>query len=210
MSSGRGRFLTLEGADGVGKSTQVRRLADALRARGHDVIVTREPGGTPGGEAIRALLLAGDEDRWSAPAEALLFAAARADHVARVIAPAVAAGHWVICDRFVDSTRAYQGGAGGVDDEDIMALHRIGSGALLPDRTFVLTLGPDDGYARSLARDGDYGDRMGNRDEPYRASVALAFLRLANADPDRIKIVPAEGEPAAVTDRLLAALDDLL
>ncbi len=210
MSTQRGRFVTLEGGDGVGKSTQAARLADALRARGHDVILTREPGGTAGGEAIRNLVLEGDADRWSAPVEALLFAAARGDHVARLIEPALAAGQWVICDRYIDSTRAYQGGAGGVDDQDILALHRIGSQDLLPDRTFVLTLGPDLGYARSRARDRELSDRMGDRDEAYRASVALAFLRLANAHPERMKIIPADGTPEAVEDRLMAALADLL
>lgn len=206
----RGRFVTLEGGDGVGKSTQAALLAEALRARGHDVILTREPGGTPGGEAIRALVLNGDAERWSAPAEALLFAAARADHVRRVIAPALAAGKWVVCDRFVDSTRAYQGGAGGVADDDILALHRIGADGLLPDRTLVLTLDADEGQARSVARDGGTTDRMGGRDIAYRLCVHLAFLRIAHADPERFRIVMADGDPPTVATAVLAALDGLV
>jgi dTMP kinase len=204
-----GRFITLEGGEGVGKSTQTDRLAKALRKRGHHVVATREPGGTPGAEAIRGLLMAGAADRWSAPAEALLFAAARADHVERTIRPALAAGHWVICDRFIDSTRAYQGGAGGMADEDIMTLHHIGSGGLLPDRTLVLTLGAETSTARTAARDGSEPDRMGARDATYYASVDLAFLRMATSDPNRFAIVDANGTAAAVTTRLLAALADL-
>jgi dTMP kinase len=205
----RGRFVTLEGGEGVGKSTQLPRLADALRAQGVDVVTTREPGGTPGAEAIRALLLAGDEDRWSNQAEALLFAAARADHVERVILPALDRGQWVLCDRFVDSTRAYQGGAGGVHDDDIVALHRIGSDGFLPDRTLVLALHNGVGHQRSVARDGNQLDRMGARDDAYFASVDLAFLRMATSDPKRFRIVDASGSVEDVTKRLIAALEDL-
>ncbi len=210
MSAPRGKFITLEGADGVGKSTQAVRLAEALRTRGHDVILTREPGGTAGAEAIRKLVLEGGEDRWSASIEALLFAAARGDHVEKLIEPALVAGKWVVCDRFVDSTRAYQGGAGGVADDDILALHRIGSHNLLPDRTLVLALSGSAGFERSRARDGDAGDRMGTRDESYRLCVELAFLRLANAHPERMRLVSAEGSADEVTARLLTALDDLV
>ena len=133
----RGRFISLEGGEGAGKSTQIRLLAEALEARGKHVVVTREPGGTEGAEAIRALLLSGGQDRWNDATEALLFAAARADHVAKLIRPALDRGDWVLCDRFVDSTRAYQGGAGGMADADILMLHQIGSGGLLPDRTLL-------------------------------------------------------------------------
>src|SRR5690349_11468209 len=122
----RGRFITLEGGEGVGKSTQVRALADALRARGLVVVVTREPGGSEGAEKIRELLLGGEEDRWGAPAEALLFAAARSDHVAKTIAPALAAGKWVLSDRFLDSSLAYQGGAGGLGIDAVRAINDFG------------------------------------------------------------------------------------
>ena len=125
-----GRFIALEGGEGVGKTTQGRLLAQALRAHGIEVVITREPGGTPGAEAIRTLLLSNEGEGWGARAEALLFAAARADHVQKLIRPALARGAWVICDRFVDSSRAYQGGGSGLSDGDVMALHaRAGAAA---------------------------------------------------------------------------------
>ena len=130
--TGRGRFIAFEGGEGAGKSTQARLLASALQTRGLEVVVTREPGGTPGAEAIRALLLDTAGEGWLPRAEALLFAAARADHVERLIRPALEAGQWVICDRFIDSSRAYQGGGSGLTDADLLDLHRIGSGGLLP------------------------------------------------------------------------------
>src|SRR5919112_2038739 len=131
------RFITLEGGEGVGKSTQLRRLAETLRERGLDVVETREPGGSPGAEAIRRLLLEGADERWSAGTEALLFAAARGDHVARTILPALERGAWVLSDRFLDSSLAYQGGAGGISLESVRRLHEIGSGGFLPDRTLL-------------------------------------------------------------------------
>jgi dTMP kinase len=202
-----GRFITLEGGEGVGKSTQARRLAEALRALGHDVVETREPGGSPGAEAIRALLLEGGADRWGAGAEALLFAAARADHVAKTIRPALAAGKWVVCDRFLDSSLAYQGGADGLGDAAIRALHDIGSGGFLPDRTLLLTLPPDEAADRATARDEGRADRFGARDAAYHARVANAFRTLAAADPTRFRIVDARGAPEDVTARLIAALE---
>jgi dTMP kinase len=206
----RGRFITLEGGEGAGKSTQLKRLADAIRARGHDVVETREPGGSPGAEAIRLLLLQGDEDRWSPGAEALLFAAARADHVAKTIEPALARGAWVLCDRFVDSSLAYQGGAGGLGIDAVRALHAVGSGGFLPDRTLLLQLSPEAAARRARERDGSGADRIGARDPRYHARVAIAFAALAAAEPDRFRTVDAGGAPGEVTDRLLAALDDLL
>jgi dTMP kinase len=206
----RGRFITLEGGEGAGKSTQLKRLADAIRARGHDVVETREPGGSPGAEAIRLLLLQGDEDRWSPGAEALLFAAARADHVAKTIEPALAKGAWVLCDRFVDSSLAYQGGAGGLGIDAVRGLHAVGSGGFLPDRTLLLQLSPEAAARRARERDGSGADRIGARDPGYHARVAIAFAALAAAEPDRFRTVDAGGAPGEVTDRLLAALDDLL
>ncbi|MDB5713298.1 MAG: dTMP kinase [Sphingomonadales bacterium] len=203
-------FITLEGGEGVGKSTQLVRLADAIRARGHDVVTTREPGGTPGAEAIRDLLMAGDEDRWSPRAEALLFAAARADHVQKLIRPALARGSWVLCDRFIDSTRAYQGGAGGVSDAEILALHMLGSGNLLPDRTLVLRLPSNESNARTNRRDGAEKDRMGARDAGYYQKVTASFEIFAASDPNRFRMIDATGSEAKVTADLLAALDDLL
>ena len=146
----RGRFITLEGGEGVGKSTQVKALAEGLRARGIDVLVTREPGGSEGAEKIRELLLAGSEERWGARAEALLFAAARADHVEKTIGPALESGRWVLSDRFVDSSLAYQGGAGGLGIETVRAINAFGIDQCFPDRTLVLALA--EGGARARAR----------------------------------------------------------
>lgn len=204
-----GRFITLEGGEGVGKSTQARRLADALRTNGREVVLTREPGGSEGAEAVRGLLLEGDPGRWGAGAEALLFAAARADHVEKTIRPALARGAWVVCDRFLDSSRAYQGAAGAIADADILALHRIGSAGLLPDRTLLLAMPDDEAAARARARDGDAADRIGGRDADYHARVNAAFRAFAAAEPDRFRLVDASGSEAEVTARLVAALGDL-
>jgi dTMP kinase len=205
-----GRFITLEGGEGVGKSTQAKALAAALRARGLDVVETREPGGSPGAEAIRALLLQGEVDRWTPETEALLFAAARSDHVARTIRPALEQGKWVICDRFVDSSLAYQGGAGGVGMPAVRSLHEIGSRGLLPDRTLLLEMPIDEGHSRSFVRDEGGLDRFGRKTGAYHDGVAAAFRALAGEDPNRYRIVDASGTVEAVTARLLAALEDLL
>lgn len=205
-----GRFITLEGGEGVGKTTQIRALVTAFEARGLNVLVTREPGGSPGAETIRRLLLTGEPDRWEAPAEALLFAAARADHVARTIRPALDAGQWVLCDRFVDSSRAYQSGASGLADADILTLHRIGSGGQLPDRTLILYLAPEEAAKRTAARDAEGADRIGGRDAAFHRRVAESFRRIAGKEPDRCRLIDAGGAPEAVTARLLTALADLL
>jgi len=205
----KGRFISLEGGEGVGKSTQSRALAAALRGRGLEVVETREPGGSPGAEAIRKLLLEGDAGRWNARAEALLFAAARADHVARTILPALERGAWVICDRFVDSSIAYQGGADGLGDDAVRQLHAIGSEGFLPDRTLLLALPDALAVERGRVRDAGNPDRFGARDPAYHARVAATFARLAAEDSARWRVVDAEGAPEAVTDRLLAAIADL-
>jgi len=205
-----GRFISLEGGEGVGKSTQLRRLAGLLRARSHQVVETREPGGSPGAEAIRALLLQGDADRWNSRTEALLFAAARADHVDKTIAPALERGAWVLSDRFLDSSLAYQGGADGVDRDTILALHAIGSNGLLPDRTLLLSLPEQVMTARAAERDRGGADRFGARDAAYHRRVAAAFADLAEAYPTRFRTVDASGSPDQVTERLIGALDDLL
>jgi dTMP kinase len=205
-----GRFITLEGGEAVGKSTQAKRLAAMLRARGLDVVETREPGGSPGAEAIRGLLLSGAVDRWEARAEALLFAAARSDHVARTILPALDAGQWVLCDRFVHSSIAYQGLVGGLGEAQIAALHEVGSQGLLPDRTLILHLGSAEAARRMSLRDGDRPDRFGARDAAYHLAINSAFEALAAADPARLRLVDAAGEANEVTSRLLQALGDLL
>jgi dTMP kinase len=174
------------------------------------VVVTREPGGTPGAEAIRALLMTGHTDRWSPRVEALLFAAARADHVERVIRPALSRGDWVVCDRFIDSTRAYQGGAGGLSDEAIMALHAFGSDGLMPDRTLLLSMAGPDATARATARDGAAADRFAARDNAYAEALDSAFAQMAAGDPARFRVVDARGSVDAVTDAAMASLSDLL
>ncbi len=205
-----GKFISIEGGEGVGKSTQIAALASAIRNAGQEVVVTREPGGTPGAEAIRELLLSGGDNRWAPRAEALLFAAARSDHVERLIAPSIAAGKWVISDRFLDSSRAYQGGGSGLDDTDLLELHRIGSAKLLPDRTFVLELPGDEGAKRASARDGNVSDRIGGRDAAFHRMVRDSFRRYAQEDPERIRLIDASGDAATVTARLLAEISDLL
>lgn len=206
--SQRGRFISLEGGEGVGKSTQVRALAATLRARGHDVIETREPGGSEGAEAIRALLLGGSEERWGAEAEALLFAAARTDHVDKVIRPAVEAGRWVLSDRFIDSSLAYQGEAGGLGLERVRAINAFGIGQWFPDRTLVLV--HPDGAERARARDGEESDRIGGRPAAYHDAVEAAFRTIAANEPERVRLIDASGEVGAVTQRLLDTLADLV
>lgn len=205
-----GRFIAFEGGEGTGKSTQMRLLCDALSARGLDVVATREPGGTPGAEAIRGLLLAPPGQGWNARAEALLFAAARSDHVERLIRPALARGAWVVTDRFVDSSRAYQGGAGGLGDAAIVALHEFGSQGLRPDLTLLIEVDPASVSARLAARDGDNSDAIGGRDAAYHAQVAAGFHALAAADPAGIRPVDGNGTPDEVHQRVLAAIAPLL
>lgn len=206
----RGRFVTFEGGEGAGKSTQARLLAEALRARGIEVVLTREPGGTPGGEAIRSLLLDPPGQGWGPSAEALLFAAARADHVERAIRPALAAGTWVVCDRFVDSSRAYQGAAGGLSDEAVLALHRVGSGGLLPDLTLLMEVSPEVAAERLSRRDGGESDAIGGREAAYHAAVAAAFARLAAAEPGRFARIFTDGPAAETHARVIEAVAPLL
>ena len=208
--SGRGQFIAFEGGEGTGKSTQARLLAAALAARGIDCVVTREPGGTPGAEAIRALLLDPALPQWEPAAEALLFAAARSDHVAHLIEPTLAAGRWVICDRFVDSSLAYQGGAAGLGEAAIRALHQVGSGGLLPDVTLLLEADPQSTAVRIAARDGDVTDKIGGRGAGFHAGVARAFEQLADAEPTRFRRIDAAGTPEAVHALVIYALSDLL
>lgn len=206
----KGKFIALEGGEGAGKSTQARLLAEALRARGLDVVVTREPGGTAGAEAIRALLLGTEGEGWHPRAEALLFAAARSDHVERLILPATERGAWVICDRFVDSSRAYQGGGGGLSDAEVMDLHRIGSGGLLPDLTLLVEVSPETAAARLDLRDAGNADRIGGRGADYHAKVSAAFARFAEAEPARFARIDGNGSAEDVHRAVTAALAGLL
>ena len=206
----RGRFIAFEGGEGMGKSTQARLLRDTLVERGIETVLTREPGGTPGAEAIRELLLAPPGEGWGPQAEALLFAAARADHVARLIEPALAAGRWVICDRYLDSSRAYQGSAGQLGDAQVRTLHEIGSSGLLPDLTIVIGAESAEVTRRLKERDGDVSDAIGSRDDDYHRSVNAAFDRFAQEEPHRFARIDGTGTVDEVHQRVVEALGDLL
>ena len=200
-----GRFITLEGGEGSGKSTQARLLADFLRGRGVTVVLSREPGGTPEAEAVRALLVTGAADRWTPWAEACLVNAARTEHVARVIRPALAQGDWVICDRFVDSTRAYQGAGKGLADTDLLAMHALATGNLWPDQTLVLGLDANEGLARATARGGDEA-RFERHGAGFHARIAAFFQSLPAQEPERCQAISAEGSVATVAARIAHAV----
>ncbi|MGA9136584.1 MAG: dTMP kinase [Methylovirgula sp.] len=211
----RARFITLEGGEGVGKSTQVLRLAERLRQSGIDAIETREPGGSPGAEMLRDLLLSGRTKDLGAKGEAILFAAARIDHIDHKIAPALAAGIWVISDRFADSTRAYQGTLGGLDAGFLRALERVTLGELRPDLTLILDLPAEVGLARAAARRGPgvASDRFEAEPIAFHDALRKAYREIAAAEPQRCVIVDAtrsEDEVAqaiwdAVSYRLLGS-----
>lgn len=193
----RGRFITLEGGEGTGKSTQARLLAERLRASGHEVVATREPGGTPGAESVRALLVEGDPGRWDGLAEALLVNAARADHAARLIAPALARGAWVVCDRYVHSTLAYQGAGKGIAAGLLRDLHRIATGDLWPDQVLLLDLPGAVGLSRAATRG---GGRFEAHDTAFHTRVNAAFAAMAG-EPTVARI-DAEGTPEQVSARI--------
>ena len=206
----QGKFIALEGGEGTGKSTQSRLLAQALQARNIVAVQTREPGGTPGAEAIRELLLHPPGSGWGPSAEALLFAAARSDHVEKLIRPAIARGDWVICDRFVDSSRAYQGGAGGIGDDAVLALHKIGSGGLRPDLTLLIEADAAIVERRLAQRDGGDSDAIGGRSADYHAQVARSFRSFTEAEPASFVMIDGNGTAAAVHQRILDALSPML
>ncbi len=197
-------FISFEGIDGSGKSTQARLLAEALRAEGRDVVLTREPGGSDGAEAIRRLLVEGGTDRWSAETEILLFNAARRDHLERTILPALAAGKTVITDRFADSTRVYQGATRGDLSETVEALHRLMIG-IEPDRTFVIDIDPAEGLARGAARGGSE-DRFESMGLGFQKTLRAGFAALAAAHPARVRIIDGDGPTETVAARVRAAL----
>lgn len=203
------RFITLEGGEGAGKSTQLAMLKQALVEHGCDVVETREPGGTPGAEAIRALLVTGEPDRWDATAEVLLVNAARADHVARLIRPALARGAWVVCDRYVDSTLAYQGAGKGVARSVLIEQHRMATGNLWPDLALVLDVPADLGAARAAAR-ADAANRFEAHDAGFHERVAGAFRQFSHEDPERVRMIDATAEPAAVAAAIWAEVRPLL
>lgn len=208
----QGAFLTFEGGEGAGKSTQVLKLADHLRGRGLDVVLTREPGGSPAAERVRAALLGlpAEEGAWTADTECLLHYAARRQHVSDVIAPARAAGRWVISDRFADSTEVYQGHAGGTPLARIAALHAWAfaedAGAATPDLTVVLDISVAAGRARSLAR-GGATDIYERRPDAFHEAVRQGFLAIAAAEPARCVVIDADRTPDAVALDIAAAVD---
>ncbi|WP_207459633.1 dTMP kinase [Azospirillum sp. SYSU D00513] len=199
----RGRFITLEGGEGAGKSTQLRRLAEALSARGIETAVTREPGGSGGAEEIRALLVSGETGRWSPTTEALLHTAARRDHLERTVWPALDAGTWVLCDRFFDSTMAYQGYGLGLGRDFIGSLQRLALGDFRPDLTLILDLPVEQGLARAAARHGGE-DRYERMDLSFHRALRDGFLDIARREPERCAVIdaaqPIEAVQAAISD----------
>lgn len=191
-----GRFISFEGGEGSGKSTQLRRLAARLSAQDVTVITTREPGGTPGAEDIRSLLVEGEPGRWDGRVEALLVNAARADHVARLIRPALAEGKWVLCDRYVHSTLAYQGAARGLDEAELRQLHAFSTGDLWPDLTIVLDIDPALGLARAAGRAGGEA-RFEGEPPAFHKAVRERFLNF----PD-VAVIPSDAPVDDVTDRV--------
>lgn len=203
----RGRFITFEGGEGAGKSTQMHRLADFLRARGLEIVQTREPGGSPGAEEIRALLVNGDGDRWTGLTEALLNFAARADHLARVIEPALKRGAWVLCDRFADSTMAYQGYAQGVGPETVRTLTDMVVGETRPDLTLILDLPVDVGLARATER-GTGEDRYEKMGLAFHETLRQAFREIAENEPERCRLIDANADIDEVSKAVEAAVAD--
>jgi dTMP kinase len=205
----RGRFITFEGGEGSGKSTQVQRLAARLTAEGREVVTTREPGGSPGAEAIRDIVLRGEADRWSPVTETLLMYAARRDHVERVIRPALARGAWVVCDRFADSTRAYQGAAGGVDPALIAAMETHVLEETRPDMTLIFDMPVEVGLERAHARAGSEM-RFESKGLAFHQRLREGFLAIARAEPDRCAIIDAAGTLDEVEAAVWAAVEGRL
>ncbi len=205
----RTRFISLEGGEGVGKTTQARRLADWLKEQGVPAIATREPGGSPGAEDIRRLLVEGAPERWTPMAEALLHTAARVEHVEHRIAPALQGGRWVISDRFVDSTIVYQGIVQGLGVDVIMRMHEIALDGFLPDLTLILDLPAEEGLSRAGAR-GDGENRYERHGAAFHERVVAAFRDLARRWPKRCRLIDASGDEEEVAARIRFALAPLL
>jgi len=208
---GRGRFITFEGGEGSGKSTQIKTLSERLSAAKLRAIVTREPGGSPGAEIVRHLVLSGVGKLLGAEAETLLFAAARDDHVRTVIQPALKQGIWVLCDRFTDSTRAYQGRLGKVSPAVLNAMERVTIGDLKPDLTIILDVPVEIGMKRaSLRRRGGAPDRFESEDVRFHQELREAYRQIASAEPERCVLIDATAQPAVVAANIWAAVRDRL
>ena len=205
----RGLFITFEGGEGAGKSTQIQRLATKLRAKGYKLTVTREPGGSPGAEAVRHVLLSGAAEPFGPAMEALLFAAARSDHVEQVIRPAVERGEIVLCDRFLDSTRAYQGVSGGVPAPIISALERLTLHGVMPNLTIVLDIPVEEGLARMSRRRGA-PDRFESEDIAQHERIRKAFIDIAEEEPNRCVIIDARKPEALVAEDVWEAVTERL
>ncbi|WP_159005246.1 dTMP kinase [Bradyrhizobium sp. S69] len=210
-SPGRGRFITFEGGEGSGKSTQIKTLAERLDAVKMRAIVTREPGGSPGAEIIRHLVLSGMGKLLGADAETLLFAAARDDHVRTVIRPALSQGIWVLCDRFSDSTRAYQGRLGKVSPELLNAMERVTIGDLKPDLTFILDVPVEIGMQRAAARRGSGApDRFEAEDVKFHRQLREAYRQIAAGEPRRCVLIDASADPGTVAAMIWTAMRERL
>ena len=213
MSSATGLFVTFEGGEGAGKSTQIRRLADALRARGHEVVVTREPGGSPGAEAVRHVLLSGAAESFGTRMEAVLFAAARNDHVEEIIRPALAEGKVVLCDRFMDSSRVYQGVTGNLEPDFIETLQRVAINGVVPDCTLMLDLPAKAGLERARRR-GAAGavapDRFEKEEIETHEKRREAFLDIASREPERCHVVNAMQTEEAIAAEIVSIVSQLL
>jgi dTMP kinase len=204
---GRGRFITFEGGEGAGKSTQIKKLAERLEASGLRTLITREPGGSPGAEIIRHLVLSGMGRLLGPDAETLLFAAARDDHVRTVIQPALGQGTWVLCDRFSDSTRVYQGRLGHVSPELLNALQRVTIGDLKPDLTFILDVPVEVGLTRAAVRRGNSApDRFESEDVRFHQELREGYREIAAAEPERCVLIDATADVDTVAAQIWAVL----
>jgi dTMP kinase len=203
----RGFFISFEGGEGAGKSTQIARLAAKLRAKGYDLVVTREPGGSPGAEAVRHVILSGAAEPFGPEMEALLFAAARSDHVEQLIAPAIARGSVVLCDRFHDSSRVYQGSAGDLDPGFMTTLERVAVNGTIPDMTLIFDIDPAEGLKRANARRGDdTPDRFEKETLAIHQRRREAYLAIARDEPERCVVIDASASPDEVEDAVTAAV----
>lgn len=211
----QGLFVTFEGGEGTGKSTQIRLLADRLRRRGVDVLVTREPGGSPGAEAVRHVILSGAAEEYGTRMEAVLFAAARNDHVEEVIRPALASGAVVLCDRFMDSSRVYQGITGNLEPAFVQNLERVAVNGVIPDCTIILDIPASEGLRRARLRTGETStteepDRFEKEELGTHEKRREAFLDIAEADPLRCRVIDASGTADEIADKILAVVEPLL